>query len=301
MKKLLKKFGMLAMTVALATTAILGLTACNPPANDSDDIKIIPYNLTEEQYAFGVKKSDTELLNKINEIMTKKSAEINAIMDKYLNATDEQLDTFGYSNLKTVASTDPETMAKEFVVHTNIDFKPFEYYNGNKIAGIDIEIAKLFADELGQTLVVVHNPNFDAVVTSVETNPLYDIAMAGLTISEDRKESLNFTKPYYDSTQVLVVKKTSTLFDECKTVDELVVKLGTLTDKQALCGGQKGTSSYFYIVGSEGLGYDGYSNLEFKQYAGASAAVTDMNNGNIEFVVVDKATAEALAKTFNNN
>lgn len=301
MKKLLKKLGLALTVAAVAVTSVICLAACNNGSNTDDDIEMVNYNLTNEQYAFGLKKSDTELLNKLNQIMTDKAAEIKAIMDKYLNATDAELDTFGYDNLATTASTDPAVMPNEFVVHTNIDFKPFEYYNGSKIAGIDIEIAKLFADELGQKLVVVHNPNFDAVVTAVQTTPQFDIAMAGLTISPDRAEQLNFTKPYYDSTQVILVKKGNTLFNECKSAEDVVAKLKTLTGNQAKCGGQKGTSSYFYIVGNEALEYEGYSNLTFKQYPGAGTAVTDMINGNIEFVVVDKATGDALIKSFNNN
>lgn len=138
-------------------------------------------------------------------------------MDKYLNATEDQLATFGSNSIKTSATAG----ANELVVATNIDFAPFEYYNGNKIAGIDIEIAQLIANEMGKTLVVEHM-DFDAVVTSVQTKDIYDIGMAALTISEDRAEMVNFTKPYFDTTQVVVVKADDTTFDACSDKDAML-------------------------------------------------------------------------------
>ena len=204
MKKILAAL----LTVATVITCAFAFTACDKKGGGATEkIKMVDVDLSSEQYAFIVKKEDTELLNTVNGILDAKATEIQAIMDKYLNATEDQLATFGSNSIKT-SSTDG---ANELVVATNIDFAPFEYYNGNKIAGIDIEIAQLIADEMGKTLVVEHM-DFDAVVTAVQTIDKYDIGMAALTISEDRKQMVNFTKPYFDTTQVVVVKADDTTF-----------------------------------------------------------------------------------------
>lgn len=180
MKKILAAL----LTVATVITCAFAFTACDKKGGGATEkIKMVDVDLSSEQYAFIVKKKDTELLKTVNGILDAKAAEIQAIMDKYLNATEDQLATFGSNSIKTSATDG----ANELVVATNIDFAPFEYYNGNKIAGIDIEIAQLIANEMGKTLVVEHM-DFDAVVTSVQTKKTYDIGMAALTISEDRKQ-----------------------------------------------------------------------------------------------------------------
>lgn len=180
MKKILAAL----LTVATVITCAFAFTACDKNGGGATEkIKMVDVDLSSEQYAFIVKKNNTELLNTVNGILDAKATEIQAIMDKYLNATEDQLATFGSNSIKT-SSTDS---ANELVVATNIDFAPFEYYNGNKIAGIDIEIAQLIANEMGKTLVVEHM-DFDAVVTAVQTIDKYDIGMAALTISEDRKQ-----------------------------------------------------------------------------------------------------------------
>lgn len=291
MKKILAAL----LTVATVITCAFAFTACNKKGGGATEkIKMVDVDLSSEQYAFIVKKEDTELLNKVNGILDAKATEIQAIMDKYLNATEDQLATFGSNSIKT-SSTDG---ANELVVATNIDFAPFEYYNGNKIAGIDIEIAQLIADEMGKTLVVEHM-DFDAVVTAVQTIDKYDIGMAALTISEDRKQMVNFTKPYFDTTQVVVVKADDTTFDACTDKDAMLQKLASLSGAAAKCGGQAGTTGQQFVKGNEALEFDGFKNLDFSGYDSPALAVQSMLDGNISFIIVDKAVAQTLLKNVN--
>lgn len=169
------------LTVATVITCAFAFTACDKKAAEQQKNQNGRRRPFKRTIRFHRQKNNTELLNTVNNILDAKATEIQAIMDKYLNATEDQLATFGSNSIKT-SSTDS---ANELVVATNIDFAPFEYYNGNKIAGIDIEIAQLIADEMGKTLVVEHM-DFDAVVTSVQNIDKYDIGMAALTISTDR-------------------------------------------------------------------------------------------------------------------
>lgn len=291
MKKILAAL----LTVATVITCAFAFTACDKNGGGATEkIKMVDVDLSSEQYAFIVKKSNTELLNKVNSILDSKKTEIQAIMDKYLNATEEQLATFGSNSIKTSATAG----ANELVVATNIDFAPFEYYNGNKIAGIDIEIAQLIADEMGKTLVVEHM-DFDAVVTAVQNIDKYDIGMAALTISEDRAKMVNFTKPYFDTTQVVVVKADDTTFDACTDKDAMLQKLASLSGAAAKCGGQAGTTGQQFVKGNEALEFAGFKNLDFSGYDSPALAVQSMLDGNISFIIVDKAVAQTLLKNVN--
>ena len=291
MKKILAAI----LTVATVITCAFAFTACNNKGGGATEkIKMVDVDLSSEQYAFIVKKEDSELLNTVNGILDAKATEIQAIMDKYLNATEDQLATFGSNSIKTSATEG----ANELVVATNIDFAPFEYYNGNKIAGIDIEIAQLIADEMGKTLVVEHM-DFDAVVTAVQTKEIYDIGMAALTISEDRAKMVNFTKPYFDTTQVVVVKEDDTTFDACTDKDAMLQKLASLSGAAAKCGGQAGTTGQQFVKGNEALEFAGFKNLDFSGYDSPALAVQSMLDGNISFIIVDKAVAQTLLKNVN--
>lgn len=291
----MKKFLAALLTVATVITCAFAFTACDKKGGGATEkIKMVDVDLSSEQYAFIVKKEDTELLNTVNGILDAKATEIQAIMDKYLNATEDQLATFGSNSIKT-SSTDG---ANELVVATNIDFAPFEYYNGNKIAGIDIEIAQLIADEMGKTLVVEHM-DFDAVVTAVQNIDKYDIGIAALTISEDRKQMVNFTKPYFDTTQVVVVKADDTTFDACTDKDAMLQKLASLSGAAAKCGGQAGTTGQQFVKGNEALEFAGFANLDFSGYDSPALAVQSMLDGNISFIIVDKAVAQTLLKNVN--
>ena len=181
-------------------------------------IKVIDIELTEETYAFGVDKAQEDLLSSINNILATKQTEIKAIIDKY--ATGE-----GIVAIES-ATKDLDRADQQLVIATNAAFAPFEYKDGNKFAGIDIEIMKLVADTLGLEL-VIEDMEFDSVVTSVGKNGI-DVAAAGLSVNETRKQSVNFSETYYNAAQVLVVLESCNDFDGCKTADDVLAKLEEL-------------------------------------------------------------------------
>jgi len=287
----MKKVLGLIMAIVMIMGCVFALTACNDTAEPV--VKVIDVDLSNEQYAFAVKKGNTELLNSVNAFFEAKKDEIAAIFDKY-TAKDAALDTFGKDTIK----TEPTGAANELVVATNLDFSPFEYLNGNKIAGIDMEIAELLATYLNKELVIV-NMDFNAVVTSVETLDTYDIGIAGLTITDERKEQVDFSVPYFGATQAIVTKIDDTTFDGLDTAEKVEAKLKELTGDAAKCGGQSGTTSQYYIQGNADMELEGFENLTFSHYKSAALAIKDMLNGKIAFVVVDKTTAGALVNSFN--
>ena len=181
------------------------------------DVKVIDIPLTEEEYGFGVDKNQPELLTAINEILAemKTNGAMDAIVTAY--ATGE--------GIKPVASATLDTAKadKQLVVATNAAFAPFEYKDGDKFAGIDVEIIVYIAEQLDMELVFM-DMEFDSVVASVGNNCI-DVAMSGLTINEKRKEFVNFTEPYYNAAQVLIVPKNETAFDACKSADDVLAVL----------------------------------------------------------------------------
>ena len=157
--------------------------------------------------------------------------DVNAILqstafeEKYASIVDAYANDEGIVPV-TSAEIDLDNPDSQLVVATNAAFPPFEYKVGNKFAGIDMEIAAYLAEQLGMELVIKHM-DFEAVVTSVGRNGI-DIAMAGLTVDETRKESVNFTVSYYDAAQVLITLSGDTNFDDCETAEDVVAKLEEL-------------------------------------------------------------------------
>ena len=105
-------------------------------------------------------------------------------------------------------------------IGTNAEFPPFEAISGDKYVGIDIEIAKIIADELGLEL-VIDNMQFDAVVTSIGTHGV-DIGMSGLTITAERKKTVNFATSYYVESQYILTLESNTKLDDCMTVIDVL-------------------------------------------------------------------------------
>lgn len=186
-------------------------------ATKVDGIKVIDIPLTVEEYAFGVDKAQDDLLDSINAIVAdmKTNGKLDAIVAAY--ATGEGITPFES------ATFDASKADQQLVVATNAAFAPFEYKDGDKFAGIDMEIAKHIADTLGLELVIM-DMEFDAVVTSVGKNGV-DVAMAGLTVNETRKQSVNFTVSYYNAAQMLIVPADETAFDDCKTDADVLAVL----------------------------------------------------------------------------
>lgn len=198
----------------------------NEPAQElvkkTEGIKIIDIPLTTEEYAFGVDKNQAALLTSVNALIAKIKADgtLDALFAKYnaLEYDDEGEVIGGDEDIVGIASAvkDTSNAAGQLVVATNAAFAPYEYKKGNLFAGIDMEIAKMIADELELEL-VIEDMDFEAVVTSVGKNGV-DIAMAGLSVTATRKQTVNFSDSYYQGAyQVLVVKSDETKFDNCKT------------------------------------------------------------------------------------
>lgn len=274
---------LLALIMALAMTVVC-FAGCGAKEAST---KVIDIALTEEDYAFGVDKKQPELLKQVNDFIAeiKENGKFDEICNKY----------FGDGTPTPVTSMPEDSKKDQLVVATNAAFEPFEYTDGDKYLGIDMEIAALLAEKLGKEL-VIKNMDFDAVCLSVGQQKC-DIAMAGLTIKEDRKEHVNFSDPYYNAAQKLIVAGDNTEFDECKTADDVVAILNK-KDTDTKIGYQNGTTGSFYVEGDESWGF---AKLPVKGvgYKNGSLAVQDLVNGNLNYVIIDSAPAVCITEKIN--
>lgn len=279
----MKKFLSVFLTAALAVSMLAGCGS----KGETVTAKVIDIDLTNEEYAFGVDKNQPELLEKTNEFIAKIKSDgtLDEICKKY----------FSDGEPEAVKSATLDTSKDQLVVATNAAFEPFEYTKGDDYYGIDMEIAQLLADELGKEL-VIQNMDFDAVCLSVSQQKC-DIAMAGLTINEEREGYVTFTDSYYSASQRLIVPSNVTTFDDCKTADDVAAKLAETKSSDRI-GVQQGTTGQYYIEGSEDWGFPGLP-AKCVTYKSGSLAVQDMLNGNIQYVIIDAAPAAAITTAIN--
>lgn len=250
-------------------------------------VKVVDIELSSEEYAFGVDKKQPELKEKCNELLKemKSSGELEEISNHF----------FGDGEPVAVTSAKQDNSKDQLVVATNAEFAPFEYKEGDKFYGIDMEIAKLLADKLGKELVIV-DMAFDAVLLSVQQQKA-DIGMAGLTVTEERAKQVDFSDPYYNAAQKIICKADDKTFDNCKTKED-VDKILQGFDKSVLIGGQNGTTGQYYVEGSSDFGFKKL-NATWKGYANGSLAVQDLINGGINYVIIDAAPATAITNAIN--
>ncbi len=283
MKKIISL--VMCVVLALGVVALAGCSNDTPDSPNTPAAKVIEIDLTQEEYAFGVDKAQPELLTKVNAFIDKimKDGTFDKICNNY----------FGDGEPVAVTSAPYDASKDQLVVATNAGFEPFEYMVGDKYYGIDMEIAALLAEELGQEL-VINNMDFDSVCVSVGQHKC-DIAMAGLTVKEDRKEHVQFSTSYYNASQQVVVKGDDTTFDNCKTKEDVEAILKALTSDSKI-GTQNGTTGMQYVQGTSD--YEGLK-AECKTYKVGSLAVQDMINGNIDYVIIDEAPAASIVKAIN--
>lgn len=189
-------------------------TTANALCKEIAGIKIIDIALSSENYGIGIDPAQAELKTQIDGILKNKAAEIDAIKEKYMNGQEAS-----YVGV-TSAKKDTAKADKQLVVATNAEFAPWEYKEGNQYFGIDMEIAKLIADELKLEL-VIDDMDFDMVVGAVGKQGV-DIAMSGITITAERMDVINFSTPYYTESIVCVCKSDDDSLGSCGTVVDIL-------------------------------------------------------------------------------
>lgn len=168
-------------------------------------------------------------------------------------------------------------------MYTNAEFAPFEYFEGEKVVGVDVDIAQEIAKDLGKEVVIEHT-DFDSLIPSLVTGKA-DFVAAGMTITPEREEAVDFSIPYVESVQNIISIKDA----DYKTMNDL---------KGKKIGVQLGTTGDLALTDAVNL-EDGDlkgSGAEVKTYANALEAAQDLLTGRIDAVVIDKLPAEEIVK-----
>ncbi|MFG6115312.1 glutamine ABC transporter substrate-binding protein [Halobacillus sp. MO56] len=158
--------------------------------------------------------------------------------------------------------------AEEYTVATDNNFVPFEFLNEEtgEMEGFDIDLIKAVADEAGFK-VNIESMKFDGVVSGMQSGR-FDIGIAGMTITEERKETIDFSDPYYDAGLMIAVNKDN---NEIKSEDDLAgKKVGT----------RSGTTSEAYIK-------ENHPDAELVTFPGIVEAYMDLESGRLDAVMYD--------------
>lgn len=166
----------------------------------NDDLMILEEDFALEEYAICVAKENAELTAAINGALAELKEEgiLDQITANYIG--DETKGTCPY-----VSPEDVDRSNGKLVMATNAQFEPYEYYDGTDIVGIDAEMAQAVCDKLGYEL-KIEDMEFDAIINAVQSGKA-DIGVAGMTVTEDRLKSIDFTDSYTTATQVIIVRK----------------------------------------------------------------------------------------------
>ena len=159
------------------------------------------------------------------------------------------------------------------VMATNAEFPPYEYHDGGEIVGIDAEIAKAIADELGMEL-EIEDIAFDSIIPEI-TSGKADMGLAGMTVTEDRKQSVDFTDTYAKASQKIIVKE-----------DSAIASPDDLTG--VIVGVQQGTTGDIYVSDLEADG------TTVERYNKGFEAVQALSQGKIDAVVIDGEPAKTF-------
>ena len=167
------------------------------------------------------------------------------------------------------------------IMATNAEFPPYEYFEGEKIVGIDAEIAEAISKKIGMELTIEH-VDFDSIIPGVQSGK-YDFGMAGLTVTDERKEQVDFTTSYATGVQVIVVKEGSPI----TSADDLFAEGASHT-----IGVQLATTGDLYTTWD--LEDAGLATIE--RYNKGADAIMALTSDKVDCVVIDNEPAKVFVQ-----
>ncbi len=177
------------------------------------------------------------------------------------------------------AQTEQTTDGGTLVMGTNAAFPPYEFVDeNNEVAGIDADIAGAIAEKLGMTL-EIKDMAFDSLIPALSGGTV-DIVLAGMTVTPDREQNVDFTDSYATGIQVVIVPEDSDIAPVEQEDGTMAVDLTGKT-----IGVQSGTTGDIYCTGD-------YGQENVKQYDNGALAVAALVNGQIDCVVIDNEPAK---------
>lgn len=175
------------------------------------------------------------------------------------------------------AEQPPQEQSSTLIMATNAEFPPYEFYQGQDVVGIDVEILSAVAENMGKEL-QVEDMAFDSIIPAILSGKA-DVGAAGMTVTEDRKESVDFTDTYVKASQVIMIKADNTDIAGPDDVEGKTI------------GVQLGTTGDIYAS-------DVTETVE--RYNKGFEAVQALSQGKIDAVIIDDQVAKALAADNEN-
>lgn len=258
----------------LALTMALSLAACG---QKKTQLKILDTEYAIEDYAIAIAKENTDLLDEVNAALAAITADGTAqkIVDKYISGTAHDL-TF---------QADAEGKP-ELIMATNAFFPPYEFYENDTVVGIDAEMAAAIADQMGRKLTIV-DTEFGSIIGGVQTGK-YDMGMAGMTVTEERQQSVNFSDSYATGVQVVILTEDSPI----KSLDDLLDAGASYK-----AGVQQDTTGDIYLSDTPDNG--GIGEDRVIRYKTGNEAVQALLTGKVDCVVIDQEPAKAYVEQNN--
>lgn len=184
------------------------------------------------------------------------------------------------------------------IVQTNAFFAPFEYYDGTEIVGVDVDIMNKVGEKMGKS-VKFQDGDFAIIIDTVNQGKTADVGAAGITITDERKEKVDFSIPYYTSVQYVIWDEANTDFTASKAADGTTDVIFWDALKGKKIGVQLDTTGNLYVQGEiDGVDFDGVlkdSDAECKPYDNAQMAVEAIyGSDELDCVVVDELPAQYL-------
>lgn len=267
--------------VIALTLAVLMIASAFVGCGKKDvTLKILDTEYITEDYAIAIKKENTQLLTDIDTALEAliNDGTVQKIIDKYISGVENDL----------VFQQDVE--GKEVIkMGTNAAFPPYEYVENEKIIGIDAEVAAAIADKLGKKL-VIEDMEFDAIIAAIEAGKV-DFGMAGMTVTEDRKEQVNFSASYATGVQVVIVAEGS----ELTTADGLFALKADGSKWKV--GVQTGTTGDLYSTWD--LEDIDEPTAVVERYNKGADAVQALITGKVDCVIIDNEPAKAFVAANN--
>ncbi len=181
----------------------------------------------------------------------------------------------------------------KLVVYTEAGFAPFEYIKDGEIVGVDVEIMQLVAEKLGKKL-VMENVEFDKIVDAVEKGTLTNVGAAGLSITDERKEKVAFSKEYYTANLYVIYKKDAAATYESTTTDNVTgVYWDSLKGKTIAV--QNGTTSDLFLSDELDSGTLKDSGAKKTGFSLLASALSDIGL-NSDVLIIDELPAKKLVE-----
>lgn len=175
---------------------------------------------------------------------------------------------------ETKAAGESSYAGKTLVMATNAEFPPYEYHDGNDIVGIDVEIARAIAEQMGADF-EVSDISFDSIIPAIQADKA-DFGAAGMTITEDRKTQVDFSDSYASAVQAIIVKDDS----DIAGTDDLQGKV---------IGVQQGTTGDLYCT-------DDFGEENVQRFPKGADAVTALQAGKVDAVIIDNNPAKVFVE-----